>query len=73
MAIEVTAPMIGKVVKVLVKEGDKVEEDQPVVTIEAMKVEMPVVAPVSGKVIKINCEPGQTVEADTVLIELEEE
>lgn len=73
MAYQVTAPMIGKVVKVLVKEGDRVEEDQPVVTIEAMKVEMPIVTPVTGKVVKINCSPGQTVEADTVLVEVVEE
>lgn len=71
MAIEVNAPMVGKVVKVLVEVGQDVAEDEPVVMLEAMKVEMPVVAPEDGKVAKINVKEGDTVEGDTVLMELE--
>ena len=69
--IEVTAPMVGKVVKVLVGVGDEVEEDEPVVMIEAMKVEMPVVAPEDGKVASVAVKEGDTVEADQVLVTLE--
>ena len=72
MAIEILAPMVGKVLKVLVEEGQKVAEDDPVVMLEAMKVEMPVVAPEDGTVSSINVDEGDTVEADTVLIVLEE-
>jgi biotin carboxyl carrier protein len=71
MAVEITAPMVGKVVKVLVTVGQEVEEDEPVVMIEAMKVEMPVPAPESGKVSAVHVKEGQTVEGDALLVELE--
>ncbi|MDD5306580.1 MAG: acetyl-CoA carboxylase biotin carboxyl carrier protein subunit [Deltaproteobacteria bacterium] len=70
MAVEIVAPMVGKVVKVLVTVGQEVEEDEPVVMIEAMKVEMPVVAPESGKVSAVHVKEGQTVEGEAVLVEL---
>jgi biotin carboxyl carrier protein len=69
--IDVTAPMVGKVVKILVSAGDAVEEDEPVVMIEAMKVEMPVVAPEDGTVASVEVKEGQTVDADQVLVRLE--
>ncbi len=47
---DVVAPMVGKVIQVLVGQGDSVEEDQEVVIIEAMKMEMPVVSESAGKV-----------------------
>jgi acetyl-CoA carboxylase biotin carboxyl carrier protein len=71
MTVEVIAPMVGKVVKVLVEVGQSVEEDEPVLMLEAMKVEMPVVAPENGTVKAINVKEWQTVESDTVLVELE--
>ena len=48
MATEVTVPMVGKIVNVLVKVGDKVSEDDQIATLEAMKMEMPIVAPTAG-------------------------
>lgn len=71
MAIEVIAPMVGKVVKVLVEVGQSLEEDEPVIMLEAMKVEMPIVAPEDGVVKAIHIKEGQTVESDMVLVELE--
>ena len=71
MAVEVTAPMVGKVIKILVEVGQQVEEDEPTVMLEAMKVEMPVVAPEDGKVSTIHVKEGDTVEGDSVLLELE--
>jgi len=68
---DIVAPMVGKVVKVLVAPGDAVSEDDPVIMIEAMKVEMPVVAPSSGTVKKINVKEGDTVEGDKVLMVIE--
>ena len=69
--VEVTAPMVGKVVKILVEVGAEVEEDEPIVMIEAMKVEMPVVAPDDGTVASIEVKEGDTVDADQVLARLE--
>lgn len=70
MSVTVTAPMVGKVVKVLVEVGQEVGEDDPLLMLEAMKVEMPVVATESGKVTKINVKVGDVVEGDTALVEL---
>lgn len=70
--VEVTAPMVGKVVKVLVNVGDEVEEDEPIVMIEAMKVEMPVGAPDDGTVASITVKEGDTVDADQVIATLDD-
>lgn len=72
MAVEVLAPMVGKIVKVLVEVGQDVAEDEPLVMLEAMKVEMPVVAPEDGRVSAIHVSEGDTVEGDAVIIELDE-
>jgi biotin carboxyl carrier protein len=63
--------MVGKIVKVDVKVGDKVAEDDQVAILEAMKMEMPIVAPAAGTVKEIFVEAGQEVEADTVIATLE--
>ena len=71
MATTVTAPMVGKVLEVQCKVGDKVQEDDIIILLEAMKMEIPVVAPVSGVVKEIRVATGATVEADTVLAIIE--
>lgn len=71
MATEVTVPMVGKIVNVLVAVGDKVNEDDQIATLEAMKMEMPIVAPATGVVKEIKVAAGQEVEADAVLAVIE--
>lgn len=71
MSESVTAPMVGKVLEVKCKVGDKVEEDQVILLLEAMKMEIPVVAPVAGSIKEIKVSPGQAVESDTVLVVIE--
>lgn len=63
--------MVGKILKVEKKVGDRVEEDDVVVVMEAMKMEIPVVAPVSGLLKEIKVSPGQAVEAEQILAEIE--
>ncbi len=67
MATPVTVPMVGKIVSVSVKVGDRVEENDQVAVLEAMKMEMPVVAPITGTVKEICVASGQEVEAETVI------
>jgi biotin carboxyl carrier protein len=71
MGTPVTVPMVGKIVSVSVKVGDKVKEDDQVAVLEAMKMEMPVVAPVTGTVKEISVAPGQEVEAEAVIAVIE--
>ena len=69
--MDVTVPMVGKIVNVTVNVGDQVKENDPVATLEAMKMEMPVVAPVAGVVKAINVKPGDEVTSDTILMVIE--
>jgi biotin carboxyl carrier protein len=71
MATQVTVPMVGKIVSVTVKIGDKVEENDQVAVLEAMKMEMPVVAPITGTVREIRVAAGQEVEAEAVIAVIE--
>lgn len=63
----VVAPMAGLVVKVLVKNGMKVEEGQPMLVMEAMKMEHVLKAPTSGLVSGLQVTPGQQVSDNSVL------
>jgi len=71
MGTPVTVPMVGKIVSVTVKVGDKVKEDDQVAILEAMKMEMPIVAPVTGTVKEIRVNAGQEVEAEAVIAMIE--
>jgi acetyl-CoA carboxylase biotin carboxyl carrier protein len=71
MATQVTVPMVGKIVSVSVKVGDKVKEDDQVAVLEAMKMEMPIVAPITGMVKEVRVGPGQEVEAEAVIAVIE--
>jgi biotin carboxyl carrier protein len=68
---KIFAPMPGKIVKILVKEGDVVVEKQPMVIVEAMKMENQVNSPAAGKVKKINFKDGEQVGTEIPIIELE--
>ncbi|MDQ2983241.1 MAG: ATP-grasp domain-containing protein [Actinomycetota bacterium] len=67
-----TAPMPGTVIRVAVSEGDRVEPRQPLVVLEAMKMETPVVSPYEAVVRAIHVAEGDRVAAGTLLVELEE-
>ena len=71
MSEEVTAPMSGKVWKILVKVGDTVEYEDELMILEAMKMENPIYAPADGKVAAINVTAGDQVEPNQVLIVIE--
>lgn len=66
----IKSPLPGVIIKVLVKPGDKVAEDQDVCTLETMKMENAIKAERSGVVTAVNIVPGQSVQQEEVLIEL---
>ena len=67
----VAVPMQGTIVKVLVSEGDRVEAGQPVVVLEAMKMENNINADVSGTVKEVKVAPGDTVGGGDVVMVIE--
>ena len=68
---EIGANIPGNILKILVKEGDEVEENQPVAVIEAMKMETNIIAPMKGKVDTIYVNEGQAVKAGELIVKLE--
>ncbi|MDX1577165.1 MAG: biotin/lipoyl-containing protein [Gemmatimonadota bacterium] len=67
------APMPGLVVRVLVEAGEHVEAGQPLVVVEAMKMENELRAERAAVVTSVDVEAGRTVERDEVLVSLEAE
>ncbi len=73
LANSVLAPMPCKVLRVEIKEGDKVKKDQPLVVIESMKMETVIRSPSEGVVKRVVHGKGDLVKAGTALVEFEEE
>ncbi|NKX87659.1 acetyl/propionyl/methylcrotonyl-CoA carboxylase subunit alpha [Nocardia coubleae] len=67
------APMPGSVIRLGAAEGDHVEQGQPILWLEAMKMEHTIVAPATGVLSALNVTVGQQVEVGTVLAVVEEE
>ncbi|QAT42569.1 pyruvate carboxylase [Aminipila luticellarii] len=67
---QIGANIPGNIIKVLVKEGEKVEEKQPVAVIEAMKMETNILAAMAGTVDKVYVKEGQQVKAGELIAEL---
>lgn len=67
----VTADMNGNIWKVLVNAGDEVMAGQPLIIVEAMKMELAIYAPQAGRVKGINCQPGRPVSPGDALLWLE--
>jgi len=65
---QVAAPMPGRIVKVLVKAGDPVAARQPLVVVEAMKMENELRAARAGTVAEVRVVEGATVEAGAILV-----
>jgi len=67
---EIVAPMPGKIVKVLVTEGQEVSRDQGLLVIEAMKMQNELRAPRAGRVERVYMEEGRGVESGARLVRL---
>ena len=67
------APMPGKIIDVLVREGSSVLRGEPVVILEAMKMQNEIQSPVNGTVIKVTAKANASVMKDDVLVEIKVE
>jgi len=67
---DVFAPMVGKVISIDVKVGDKVKKNDAVATIEAMKMLVKIFAPVDGEVAEIKISPDSVVDTSTAVMVL---
>lgn len=64
-------PMPATVVRIAVKPGDAVQDGDVLISLEAMKMELPIRSPRNGVVRVINCREGELVQPDQVLLELD--
>jgi biotin carboxyl carrier protein len=67
----VVAPMPGRIVRLLVQSGDRVEAQQGLIVMEAMKMQNELKAPKPGTVARISVQAGTTVQAGEVLMVIE--
>lgn len=65
--VEITAPMVGKIVDIMIKPGDAIKEDDEIIILESMKMENPIYAPTNGTVKEIKCKVGDVVNQGDIL------
>ncbi|HEX5186368.1 MAG TPA: acetyl-CoA carboxylase biotin carboxyl carrier protein subunit [Nitrososphaeraceae archaeon] len=68
---EIKTPMHGKIVKILVNEGDQVDNDQVLIVLEAMKMENQIKSPKSGTIKTIKIVNNQSVKRGDILLTFE--
>jgi len=68
---KITAPMPGKIVKVLAEVGQEIKKGETAVIISAMKMESEYKAAVDGVIKKVNIKAGDTVDTNQVLVEID--
>ena len=68
---QIAAPMPGKIVRILVKQGDTVEAGQGLLVVEAMKMQNEIRSPKGGKIEKLFAKEGQPVNVGEVLLWVE--
>ena len=69
--IRLKSQMPGKIIRILVQPGQILVKDQPVIVMEAMKMENEIKAPQSGRVSQMNLKEGQAVESGAELLRIE--
>ncbi|MGQ9621350.1 MAG: acetyl-CoA carboxylase biotin carboxyl carrier protein subunit [Bacteroidales bacterium] len=69
----IKAPMPGKIIDVLVREGSQVLTGEPVAVLEAMKMQNEIQSTVNGTVVKVSARPNTTVVKDDILVEIKVE
>lgn len=70
---DIKAPMPGLILKIIVEEGSQISKDDPLVILEAMKMENVIKSPIDGTISKIHVGIGENVEKNHKLIEFKQE
>ncbi len=65
---DLLALMPGKIIKVLVSEGQKIKMGEPVIIMESMKMEQTIVSSADGAIESVNVSEGETIEVGSVMI-----
>ncbi len=65
---DLLALMPGKIIKVLVSEGQKIKMGEPVIIMESMKMEQTIVSSSDGSIESVNVSEGETIEVGSVMI-----
>ena len=68
---QLKAPMPGKILEIMVAEGDEVELGEPVAILEAMKMENELKAPLAGVVASITAKENDSLEKNALILEIE--
>jgi biotin carboxyl carrier protein len=68
--VSIEAPMPGKIIDILVEEGSEVKEGEPIIILEAMKMQNEITSHISGIVKSVLVKKGESVMKDDVLIEI---
>jgi glutaconyl-CoA/methylmalonyl-CoA decarboxylase subunit gamma len=66
----IRSPMPGKIIDVLVREGSGVLRGEPLVILEAMKMQNEIISPVNGTIVKVTAKPNTNVMKDDLLVEI---
>jgi acetyl-CoA carboxylase biotin carboxyl carrier protein len=69
--VDVKTVITGSIWKIVTKPGDQVDEDDPILIMESMKMEIPVTAPEAGKILEILTNEGETVTEGVVVARIE--
>lgn len=69
--VGIEAPMPGKIIDILVEEGAEVKEGEPIIILEAMKMQNEIVSHVSGVVKSVEVKKGDSVMKDDLMIEIQ--
>lgn len=70
--VGIRAPMTGRIAKVMIAPGDRVQEGALLIIMEAMKMEYRLTAPYAGEIISVSCAEGQLVDLNTTLVQIEQ-
>ena len=69
--VSIEAPMPGKIIDIMVEEGGEVKEGEPIVILEAMKMQNEILSPVTGVIKKVAIRQNDIVNKEDILIEID--